>query len=78
MNVTQLRARESASQERWLTFKEAAEALNEDYGFHTTWRSLEKLAQAGRGMPSKVNFGKRQVRLSAILPWLREQGIIDR
>jgi hypothetical protein len=29
-------------------------------------------------MPSKVNFGKRQVRLSQILPWLKDHGYIER
>ena len=66
------------TQERWLTFKEAAEVLREEYGLHTTPRYLEKLSNAGRAMPSRINFGKRQVRLSAILPWLRDHGYIER
>ena len=64
--------------EKWLTFAEATEALREEYGLKTTPRYLEKLAAGGRGMPSKVNFGKRQVQLSKIIPWLRSQGIIER
>jgi hypothetical protein len=63
--------------ERWLTFKEAEAELGR-LGLRTTWRYLEKLAAGGRGMPSKVNFGKRQVRLSQILPWLKDHGYIER
>lgn len=64
--------------ERWLTFDEAAEELRERFGLHTTARYLEKLSDAGRRMPSKVNFGKRQVLLSKILPWLKANGYIER
>lgn len=64
--------------ERWLTFKEAAQMLSDDYGIRTTAGTLEKLANAGRGMPSKLNFGRRQVKLSQILPWLRDRGYIER
>lgn len=63
--------------ERWLTFKEAAVALDETYGLKTTGNSLEKLSDAGRAMPSKINFGKRQVLLSQILPWLKAHGHIE-
>lgn len=64
--------------ERWLTFKEAAEALERDYGVRTTARTLEKLAAGGKpgAMPSSLNFGRRQVQLSRILPWLHERGYI--
>lgn len=66
--------------ERWYTFKEAALALEEQYGFHTSPRYLEKLADAGRpgGLPSQINFGRRQVQLSQVLPWLRANGLIER
>lgn len=63
--------------ERWLTFREAEDELGR-LGLLTTWRYLEKLADGGRGMPSTINFGKRQVRLSQILPWLKDQGYIER
>ena len=66
------------TQERWLTFEEAAEELRDLHGLHTTARYLEKLSDAGRRMPSKINFGKRQVRLSQIIPWLKDNGIIER
>lgn len=62
--------------ERWLTLREAAAALDDEHGIKTTWRSLEKLV--GQGAPSAKNFGKRQVRLSELLEWLREEGIIER
>lgn len=65
--------------ERWLTFKEAAEVLERDYGLRTTPRTLEKLAAGGKpgAMPSHLNFGKRQVQLSRILPWLHERGYVQ-
>ena len=63
--------------ERWLTFEEAAEELREVYGLQTSAQSLKKLSNAGRAMPSKLNFGKRQVRISAILPWLKANGYIE-
>lgn len=67
------------TRERWLTLKEAAARLDEEYGVRTTWRSLEKLVHdKHRPMPSAKNFGKRQVRMSEIVPWLEEQGIIHR
>ena len=69
--------------ERWLTFAEAADALDREYGIRTTPRSLEKLANHGKAlksggapMPSAINFGKRQVQLSRILPWLHDHGYI--
>lgn len=63
------------TQERWLTLKEAAEALAEDHGLHTTAGTLRKLTE--RGMPSAKNFGKRQVKVSVILPWLKKNGLIE-
>lgn len=64
--------------ERWLTFKDAERELREAYGIQTSAGTLEKLADAGRGMPSSLNFGKRQVKLSRILPWLKANGYIER
>jgi ribosomal protein S19E (S16A) len=68
------------TKERWLTFKEAAVALHEEFGFRVHHQTLERYAGYGRkrgAMPSKVNFGKRQVQMSQIIPWLREQGYIE-
>lgn len=84
VNVVNLRSSGDAeptpapTPERWLTFEEAAEALRDQYGLHTTAGNLAKLADAGRGMPSRLNFGKRQVKLSVIIPWLRERGYIEK
>lgn len=61
--------------ERWLDKKELAAELTAR-GYKTTWATVEKLAQ--RGMPSVVNFGKRMYRLSEVIPWLRDEGIIER
>lgn len=70
MNVTAL-----PTQERWLDKKELADALS-DRGYKTSWQTVEKLAQ--RGCPSVVNFGKRMYRMSEVIPWLRDEGIIER
>lgn len=63
--------------ERWWTFAEAAVELEERYGYRTTKRYLQRLANGGKPLPngrpplpSSVNFGRRQVQLSQILPYL--------
>ena len=63
--------------ERWLTLKEAAERLDEDYGLRTTWRYLEKLVREP-DFPSALNFGKRQVKISELYDWLLRKGIVER
>ena len=65
--------------ERWLTFKEASAKLHDEYGIRVHYGTLERLARYGArgGMPSAMNFGKRQVKLSEIVPWLRDHGHID-
>lgn len=64
------------TRERWLTLKQATAQLEEEYGFLTSWRYLEKLVS--QGAPSALNFGKRQVRMSELIPWLQEKRIIER
>ena len=76
MNV--LAHKRPSTDERWLTWEEAADELRSRYGLHTTPRYLEKLSDAGRAMPSKINFGKRQVKLSQIIPWLKANDLIER
>ena len=68
----------STTVERWYTLKEASEKLREDYGLLVSWHTLRKLVDARDPAPSALNFGKRQVRLSELLPWLERKGIIER
>lgn len=63
--------------ERWLTLKQAAQKLEDEYGFITTWRNLEKLVREP-DFPSALNFGKRQVKLSELVDWLRKKGYVER
>lgn len=65
--------------ERWRTFREASADLHEQFGIRVHYQTLERLAGYGRrgAMPSKLNFGKRQVQMSQIIPWLREHGYIE-
>jgi hypothetical protein len=62
--------------EKWLTLKEAAEHLREQYGLRTSHETLKKHVHGG--CPSAKNFGKRQVRMTEVIPWLKQQGIIER
>ena len=67
--------------ERWLTFKEASEALYAQHGYRVAPRTLDKWCaacrKAGRPEPSRMNMGRRQVQLSQLLPWLHDRGSIE-
>lgn len=64
--------------ERWYTLKEASEKLREDYGLLVSWHTLRKLVDGSDPAPSALNFGKRQVRMTELIPWLKQKGIIER